>query len=1107
MKKLFKFILLLTLPFLLPKISFGQTGVQWLGTKDNVVVTRNIAREDSAHEFALTDTSKHPARPGRMISFNGSPYWWNGIFWYRLNGDTSTVPGQVNADWTATTGVALILHKPTFATVATTGSYTDLINPPTIPAAQVAVDWNAASGITHILNKPRITDSIWRVIGKDSILFRIVGPDGVVRNYSILDSAGGAGGGGGGTVFSVAAANLTPLFSTNVATATTNPSITFTLNNAAAHTFFGNNTGSTGPPTYSTIGLGDLPTIPLTKTDVTNGIGISAIVSGVIKVDTSVIGYPKFISISRSPNTDSVYYTVKTNAATTVKTLGLIDSVRYTSIGLAGTTNLGYQTGPSSFYTRKVRPGTNTAFTADTDSTLVIASTLTNVINTLQVINSGAARSIQVGTFSGRPTGNTGDFYVVSDSSYRESYKTASGWIWMTVSPKQLADSFAIVDTVKIAHVAPISNLYTNSNGTTIVDVGSRQGWGMLITKLTDSSNQYMVDSNAIKVLVGSGVTSSVQSQFSVSGNGTSANKLQLVNDSAAGPNYAYYRNSAGRLGWYPIINGPLATPSSPGFLSANDYITIHTRITAINAPGSGDSLMYAVPTADTLVTKRIIKGYGLLATVTQNNIKYDVDTTTLKAVFGAGSGSGLGTVTSFSSGNLNPLFTTSVATATTTPTQTFTLSNAGPYMVFGNNSGSTTTPSYFTPILASLLYQNQGTTTTLLHGNGVGAPSWSTLNLASEVSNVLGTTNGGTNISSYALGDIIYSNGTNSLAKLAGNVTTGKQVLIQTGNGSISAAPVWGNLTNVDVGLGNVENTALSTWSGSTNITTLGTIGTGVWNGTIIDAVRGGTGHGSYTIGDVLVANSTTTLGLVSDVAAGNVFLSGGVGAQPTYGKVNLGTMITGNLPVANLNNGSGASASTVWTGNGTWQPFNTTLYSGDGTLASNRTVTMASNSLTFTGGSKVTFNQAVQIADGTQGTSKVFTSDASGNGAWGLVIASGVYTPTITNSTNVASSTFSSAFYKRIGNVVEVTITFGMVCTTAGVPTTITFTTPPGLTGVWSSSTSFLGIGSYGVNGVYTPGVAIFSGTSGGIVAFQCNGLSGSSNSGCIKFTYSLI
>ena len=41
--------------------------------------------------------------------------------------------------------------------------------------------------------------------------------------------------------------------------------------------------------------------------------------------------------------------------------------------------------------------------------------------------------------------------------------------------------------------------------------------------------------------------------------------------------------------------------------------------------------------------------------------------------------------------------------------------------------------------------------------------------------------------------------------------------------------------LTSAMVGLGNVENTALSTWAGTSNITTLGTISTGVWQGTAI--------------------------------------------------------------------------------------------------------------------------------------------------------------------------------------------------------------------------------------------------------------------------------
>ena len=42
-------------------------------------------------------------------------------------------------------------------------------------------------------------------------------------------------------------------------------------------------------------------------------------------------------------------------------------------------------------------------------------------------------------------------------------------------------------------------------------------------------------------------------------------------------------------------------------------------------------------------------------------------------------------------------------------------------------------------------------------------------------------------------------------------------------------------NTTASDVGLGSVENTALSTWAGSTNLTTLGTVATGTWQGTAI--------------------------------------------------------------------------------------------------------------------------------------------------------------------------------------------------------------------------------------------------------------------------------
>ena len=78
---------------------------------------------------------------------------------------SATAAPQVNADWDATSGVEEILHKPDLsiyaekselATVATTGSYDDLLDKPTI-TQPVNADWNSDSGLSQILNKPDLS--------------------------------------------------------------------------------------------------------------------------------------------------------------------------------------------------------------------------------------------------------------------------------------------------------------------------------------------------------------------------------------------------------------------------------------------------------------------------------------------------------------------------------------------------------------------------------------------------------------------------------------------------------------------------------------------------------------------------------------------------------------------------------------------------------------------------------------------------------------------------------------------------------------------------------------------------------------------------------------
>ena len=67
-----------------------------------------------------------------------------------------TIPAaQVNSDWSANSGVAQILNKPSLATVATSGSYTDLTNKPTIPTvndATLTITQNGTSAGTFTAN-------------------------------------------------------------------------------------------------------------------------------------------------------------------------------------------------------------------------------------------------------------------------------------------------------------------------------------------------------------------------------------------------------------------------------------------------------------------------------------------------------------------------------------------------------------------------------------------------------------------------------------------------------------------------------------------------------------------------------------------------------------------------------------------------------------------------------------------------------------------------------------------------------------------------------------------------------------------------------------------
>jgi hypothetical protein len=223
-----------------------------------------------------------------------------------------------------------------------------------------------------------------------------------------------------------------------------------------------------------------------------------------------------------------------------------------------------------------------------------------------------------------------------------------------------------------------------------------------------------------------------------------------------------------------------------------------------------------------------------------------------------------------------------------------------------------------------------------LFQSSQSASPIW-----AGQSQLVVGGASTAANIQGGALGNIHYQTGANTTGFVTNAAGSGASILSQTGN----AAPVFLGQSQLAVGSASIATSSVSSatttdttstlyllgsrsstgFAGTaiyvdTNISILGSqVTAGVWAGTAISAVNGGTGQVSYTIGDILYASSTTALAKLAAGTAGSVLKSNGAGTAPSWQADATGSGGAGTVAAPSASNliayypGTGASVAST--------------------------------------------------------------------------------------------------------------------------------------------------------------------------------------------------
>jgi hypothetical protein len=617
-------------------------------------------------------------------------------------------------------------------------------------------------------------------------------------------------------------------------------------------------------------------------------------------------------------------------------------TINLATAGTAGT----YVTTTTDAYGR-VTSGTTTQAWSTLTGT---PTTLAGYAITDAVKNAGSVVSFQAGVFASRPTaGTAGRFYFATDTN-ATYYDTGSAWLLneaavtgdvaiaagtgtatlatvnsnvgtfgsTTQIPVVTVNAKGLVTAVTTASISGAITLTGDATGTgstggntavTLATVNSNVG------TYGDSSHVSQVTVNA-KGLVTSASNVAIQNTVALTGDvtasgttaGSTAATLATVNSNvgAFGDSSHVATFTVNAKGLTTVAGNVLITPAAIGAINVSQ-LGVANGVATLNA--SGKLLDAQIPAA--LVGAMVYQGV------------WNATTNSPALVSGTGT-----------KGNYYK-----VSVAGTTTIDGVNTWNVGDMIVYNGTTWdkidglATEVTSVFgrvgavTAALASSDFANQGTVTTVLHGNANGAPSWGAVSLSSDVTGTLPAT------SFPALtGDITTTVGATSttLATVNANVGTFGSTLL------VPVVTVNGKGLVTGVTTATIPNTVALTGDGTASVTTGGS------GALTLSTVNSNVGaFGSNTQVATFTVNGK---GLVT--AAGNVTipntvaLTGDVTATGTTGGSVAATLATVNSNVGSFGSATAIPVVTV-NGKGLVTAVSTVAISGNITVTGDATGT----------------------------------------------------------------------------------------------------------------------------------------------------------------------